>query len=322
MNWIRRFFGAPDTPSAETSAGESSTTDPFGPDFQQRLEMLALLSRKLDRGKLRNEIVKRHRGTGIEFADHRDYQPGDDPRLIDWNATERLGRLLLRINEEYEDRRTYVLLDESASMRYPNDQTFERAQQIAAALGYLALCRFDRVLVGAFHDRDFSHAPIGRGTGRILTILRFLRARRAQGETHFETMARKFIARHPRPGVVYLISDGHDSDNLKYALDSLRYARHLVHWIHVIPSAPSITVARGDVTLVDSETGATLELTLTTAVQRTLEKTNATRRLELEKHCRVRQIFYHAAPTHESFERIVLALLRAITPTQQRSVEP
>jgi uncharacterized protein (DUF58 family) len=318
MRWLS-FLGQRRTQM--TSSVSSSTRDPFGPDFEQRLEKLALLSRKLEKRRQRMERIQKQRGMGIEFADHRDYQPGDDPRLIDWNATERLEKLLLRVNEEHKDRITFVLLDESASMGWPFFDTFERGQQLTAALSYLALRHFDQVVVGAFHDDVLSFEPLGRGAGRILRILRFLRDRQPKGGTHLESIARKFVTRNSHPGVLYLVSDAYDHAGVERALDSLRYARHVVHFVHVIAPniiapniiAPNITAfeERGDITLVDSETGEELDVTLSPTIAKQIEQTALERSTHLERACRLRGIYYHRAPISENFEHIVIQILRA-----------
>ena len=70
--------------------------DLFDDEFQRKLEYLALVSRRVFGGRLRAERRTKKSGSGIEFADHRDYVPGDDFRYLDWNIYQRLGRLLQR----------------------------------------------------------------------------------------------------------------------------------------------------------------------------------------------------------------------------------
>ena len=89
----------------------------FNEEFLKKLEYLYLVSRKLFSGRARAERRTRKVGSGIEFADHREYTPGDDPRHLDWALYARLGRLFLRLFEEEEDLYVYVLVDISASMR-------------------------------------------------------------------------------------------------------------------------------------------------------------------------------------------------------------
>jgi len=74
--------------------------DLFDDEFQRKLDYLALVSRKVFAGRMRAERRTKKSGSGIEFADHRDYQPGDDFRYLDWNVYQKFGRLLLRLYEE------------------------------------------------------------------------------------------------------------------------------------------------------------------------------------------------------------------------------
>src|SRR6185295_9134995 len=75
----------------------------FDDDFQRKLEYLAIVSRRVFAGRLRAERRTKKSGSGVEFADHRDYVAGDDFRYLDWNVYQRFGRLLVRLYEEEED---------------------------------------------------------------------------------------------------------------------------------------------------------------------------------------------------------------------------
>ena len=119
-------------------------------------------------------------------------------------------------------------------------------------------------MVGTFHDDQLDGAPPKRGTSRILPILRFLRSRRAEGTTSLQDSMRKFTARYHRPGVVYPAERPYTirpGSNVPF--DALRYARHLVHVVHLLAPREAAPQLHGDVTLLDSETGAQLDLTVT-----------------------------------------------------------
>src|SRR5579871_5169469 len=76
--------------------------DLFDDEFQRKLEYLALVSRRVFAGRLRAERRTKKSGSGVEFADHRDYQPGDDFRYLDWSVYQRFEKLLVRLFEEEE----------------------------------------------------------------------------------------------------------------------------------------------------------------------------------------------------------------------------
>src|SRR5689334_796907 len=87
----------------------------FDSEFLKKLEYLSLVSRRVFRGQILAQRRTMQLGGGIEFADHRDYTPGDDFRYLDWNAYARHGELLLKRCHEEEDLHVYILLDRSRS---------------------------------------------------------------------------------------------------------------------------------------------------------------------------------------------------------------
>ena len=101
-------------------ASRASDDDLFDDDFQRKLDYLALVSKRVFAGRMRAERRTKKTGAGVEFADHRDYQPGDDFRYLDWNVYQRFDRLLLRLFEEEEDLAIYFIVDASTSMGFPN----------------------------------------------------------------------------------------------------------------------------------------------------------------------------------------------------------
>src|SRR5205807_6320605 len=92
------------------------------------------------------------RGQSVEFADYRNYVAGDDFRYLDWNLYGRLDRLFLKLYEEERELPVTVFLDASESMTFGEPRKFDFARQVAAAVGYVALCGFDRVSVVTFPD--------------------------------------------------------------------------------------------------------------------------------------------------------------------------
>src|SRR5688572_1077834 len=111
----------------------------FDEEFQRRLESLAIVARRTVDGKTRAERRSKKTGSGVEFADHREYAPGDDFRFVDWKLYGKADRLMVRLFEEEEDLSVYVLLDTSASMDFGQPTKLRYGQRIAAALSYVAL---------------------------------------------------------------------------------------------------------------------------------------------------------------------------------------
>src|SRR6188508_2926204 len=142
----------------------------FDDDFLKKLEYLHVVSKRAFAGQSRADRLAPKRGRGLEFADHRQYAPGDDFRHIDWKAYKRLNRLLLRLFDEEQDLPVYLLVDTSKSM----------AEDI----------KFDQAL-------GTESAP-GIGKGRIFRVFEQLEQMEAGGPTNLRESFKAFAARGRR----------------------------------------------------------------------------------------------------------------------------
>src|SRR5689334_8158208 len=124
----------------------------LAPELLRRLEQFQLLAARRAKSSAKGERRSRARGQSVEFADYRNYTHGDDFRYLDWNLYGRLERLFLKLYEEERELPVRVFLDASESMTFGTPVKFDFARQVAAAVGYVALCGFDRVSVIAFPD--------------------------------------------------------------------------------------------------------------------------------------------------------------------------
>src|SRR5580765_6621562 len=122
------------------------------PDLLRRLEQFQLLAARRAKSSAKGERRSRARGQSVEFADYRNYVHGDDFRYLDWNLYGRLERLFLKLYEEERELPVRIFLDASESMTFGEPRKFDFARQVAAAIGYVALCGFDRVSVIPFPD--------------------------------------------------------------------------------------------------------------------------------------------------------------------------
>ena len=151
----------------------------FDEEFLKKIEYLYVVSKKVFTGKLRAERKTRKVASGMEFADHRNYAPGDDFRSLDWRVYGRTEKLLIRLFEEKEDLSIYFLVDVSGSMKFRDEVKLNYARKMAAALGYIGLCNQDRVSFCAFNDKVVDRLPVMRGAGRYLRCFNFSRSSRA-----------------------------------------------------------------------------------------------------------------------------------------------
>ena len=123
------------------------TADPIPPAVRHRLSGLRLVSRRLAGGDGLGLHASRSRGSGLEFAQYRPYEPGDEPRQIDWKLYARADRFFVREAERESPLRLWIMLDASASMAQADGDGATRlgaAQGLAAALGEMAVAGGDR----------------------------------------------------------------------------------------------------------------------------------------------------------------------------------
>src|SRR5204863_6712123 len=114
------------------------------PELLRRLEQFQLLEQRRAKSAAKGERRSKARGQSVEFADHRNYVAGDDFRYIDWNLYGRLDKLFLKLYEEERELPVTIFLDASESMNFGATRKVDFAKQVAAAIGYVALCGFDR----------------------------------------------------------------------------------------------------------------------------------------------------------------------------------
>ena len=282
----------------------------FDGDFLKKLEYLHILSKRVFSGQFRAERRARQRGSGLEFADHRAYAPGDDFRHVDWGAYQRLDRLLLRLFEEEQDLPIYLFLDCSRSMAAGRPTKFHYGCHIAAALCYIGLSHLDRVTLLAYASHIIREAPPLRGKGRILRIFDFLREIEPVGTTDARTAFSSFCARHLTRGVAVVISDFFDPAGLAPGLDTLRYAHHDIVAVHIVDEADANPAVRGDIQLVDVETGGMRTVNVNPAILAAYREAFDAFGRELEGYCFRNGLAYLRTDTALPFEDAILRVFR------------
>ena len=150
---------------------QPATSTLLSPELLARLEKMELVSRKVFRGRMKGERRSPRKGQSVEFADFRNYVPGDDLRFVDWNTYARLEKLFLKMFLEEEDLHFYALIDASGSMDFGQPTKLKFAIQLAAALGFIGLVRGDRVKIETVGQPVRALAPAFRGRRSLWRML-------------------------------------------------------------------------------------------------------------------------------------------------------
>lgn len=282
----------------------------FDDEFQRKLDTLAIVSRRVFAGRSRAERRTKRKGSGVEFADHRVYVPGDDFRFVDWNLYQRFGRLLVRLYEEEEDLSVYFVLDCSTSMGFGEGRKFNQARRLAAALAYVALANLDRVTIVAVNDTVTSRMPTTRGKGQIFKVLRFLRGLVPDGTTDLKEGLKTFVAQHKRRGLAVLVSDFYDPAGFAGGINILRYNKFEPYVLHLVDPHDARPPLKGDVRVYDCETGDEREITVTSQLLDRMAALHQEYRHDIERFCTRNQVAYFAADVETPFDDLVLRVFR------------
>jgi uncharacterized protein (DUF58 family) len=157
----------------------------LAPEDIARLESMSVRARVIVEGAFAGMHQNPHAGASIEFAEHKEYAPGDDIRRIDWKAVGRIDRYYLKRFEDETEMRTFLVLDASASMGYgrKGPSKLAYASYLAAALAYLLAQQGDPAGLLVFDDRTRQYLPPRTRGGHIRDLLIALDAVDATGRT-------------------------------------------------------------------------------------------------------------------------------------------
>jgi uncharacterized protein (DUF58 family) len=284
----------------------------FDSAFLRTLERLSFIARRIYRGDTRGAHASPRRGTSLDFADYRTYQPGDDFRAIDWSIFERLDRLFVRLYAEEEDLTVHVLLDSSGSMSFGFPPKIDYARRLAAALSYVGIGSLDRVGVTTF-DAGLSGALAPRrGRAQLFHLLEYMDGVHAGGRTDIARSLEGYARRARNPGLAIVISDLLDDslEGYRRGLRALLFHDFDVVLVHVLDQEEIAPREDGALRLTDMETGQVLSLT----VDRTLRAAYRERLSGffggVEDFCLKNGVEYLRAATIVPFEEVVLRYLR------------
>jgi uncharacterized protein (DUF58 family) len=276
------------------------------PKLLQRLGRVRLAVRTVSAATGIGERRSRAIGSGLEFADHRTYQFGDDLRKLDPHLLARLGKHYVRQYSVSQALAVTILVDTSRSMEYGTPPKLDFARSIAAGLAYAGLSGGDQVLVGAFSgDRVTWHQRL-QGAARTASLLGWLEKLESGGPTDLRRAARAALPRiRATEGLTILISDFF-GEGASDAFLALRSASQEILAVHVL--APEEIeperLGAGDVRFVDLESGAEFDTTLDSTLHQWYRDRLASWETELREQVRAQRGRYVRVRSDDDLERL------------------
>jgi len=224
------------------------------PESLSRLKNLTLAARRVVEGFFAGMHRSPHRGFSVEFAEHREYTPGMDPRHVDWRVYGRRDKLYVKQYEEETNLRCYVLLDKSASMSYKSGAKhtkLEYGSYLAASLAYLMAFQHDSVGLITYDSGVRDMVPPRQGPGHLRALMEKLENTAAGGETSLSATFHELAERIKRRALIVVISDLFDDpEPLIAALKHFRHKKHEVIVLQTLDPA-ELTFPFDDITRIE-----------------------------------------------------------------------
>jgi uncharacterized protein (DUF58 family) len=297
------------------------------PELLRRLEQFQLLAARRSKSTAKGERRSKARGQSVEFADFRSYVAGDDFRHLDWNLYGRLDKLFLKLYEEERELPVRIFLDASESMTFGTPPKFDFARQVAAAVGYVALCGFDRVSLHIFPEPDPAAPNVDaaalsaemaargalrsvRGRKSSLQYFQNLTQLTARGSADLNEGLRRGALASRQTGVAVVLSDFLDPAGYEAGLNALIGRGFQVNAIQILAPEELNPATYGDLRLVDSETGVMQEVTFGKYRLKAYQQTVQNFCQRLREFCSGRGMSFFSVSSEMPLEQLLLKQLR------------
>lgn len=263
-----------------------------------KLEKLALVAKSKNLGMMQGQRRSKRMGTSLEFADFREYSPGDDFRLLDWNVYGRTGKPFIKLFLDEQELLVNLLIDSSKSMGFGagadsvQGNKFVYAKQLAACVGYIALVGYDRVSAGFFSDAVHERLPLLRGRGSAQRLFQFLADGQVRASGHLAQALMHPSTSPGRGGMTWIFSDMWYEEGVAETISYLKAAGQDVVVVHVLSQEEVTPKLAGDLRLIDSEQDTGIEVAMSKKVLNDYEQALQQHVHQLQRMCYERDVAY------------------------------
>ena len=310
--WFSRRADSSGPLTTAAAPGQPSTVL-FDPAFRRRLERLAIRTRQTLAWRAVGEHRSPRQSPAREFVDFRPYSQGEDLRYLDWNTYSRLGELVTRLGEVNTELTVHVLVDTSASMNWGDPNKLWYARRLAAALGYLSLWHFDRLVIASFDSGLGTAFGPSRGRAAIGPMFTYLERLPARGASDYARPLAEYARRQRGRGLLLLVSDlltTEEADPIA-ALQPFLERRWDVAVFHTLDAQEVEPGYTGDLRLrdVEAEGGRGLRIMPDDATLAAYRDAFDGWLGQIERSCAAKRVSYLRVLTAWPFETLVLQFL-------------
>lgn len=281
------------------------------PKILSKISGMELRARTVVEGFIYGLHRSPYRGFSVEFAEYREYTPGDDIRFIDWKVFARSDRYYLKEFEEETNLSCNILLDCSASMGYASDgiSKMEYSSYLAASLGYLIFQQRDGVGLMTFDNEIRQLIPARNKRGHMLSILRYLEKIDHGTRTELSLPLHKIAESINKKGLIILISDLlDDPESVLEGLRHLRFKGHDLIVFHIMDDTELNFPFKNATRFIGME-GESEFMAIPTMVRDTYMKRLNEHIAAFKKGCGRMQIDYHLLNTSQPLDFALFSYL-------------
>jgi uncharacterized protein (DUF58 family) len=283
------------------------------PDVVSRLKTMELRARMVVEGFMTGLHKSPYHGFSVEFAEHRQYMPGDNIRYIDWKVYGKSDRFYVKEFEEETNLKAYLLLDTSASMGYTSEKKYlpklEYCSYLSAAFSFLMLKQRDSVGLVGFDEKIHTYIPPRSAASHLHILLQYLDKQEPTEKTDIAETLHEMAERIKRRGLIVILSDLLDDPaRIIAGLKHFRHRKHEVIVLHVLDPAEREFSFPREAIFEDMETGEEIT-TLPWQIKKDYQNAINTVFDDFARECRMSNIDYHLIDTSQSYDYSLFAYL-------------